>query len=1447
MRSKHKDSCGVGFVASYKGESSYKIVDLALKAVSNLTHRGATLADGRTGDGSGVLFQVPHRFFVKEAKKLSPDFSAEKVAVGTFFLYGAVDSALSLIESRVKEALGDAVIREVPVDPTQCGEIARRSMPKIFQVIAPAGGRVEEYLLRRRLEKELPALNPNNFVVTLSSVLVAYKGMLLAPDLKRFYLDLQNPEITSSLAIFHQRYSTNTNPEWRLAQPLRLIAHNGEINTITANRNFVRSLEPILSCKVLGEKIKDVLPLVEFSESDSASLDRVFELMVVSGIDPATAITVLIPPAYELLTNLTQEQRAFFEYASLLMKPWDGPAAIAFTDGVVIGGKLDRNGLRPARIVVTESGEVIFGSEVGMVEVPESEVVRFGRLMPGEVFTVNTETGEIKENDQILEEIASELSVEREVRRKLYRLKRLQRVEPQVDEERLGKELVKFCYSAEELEEVVEYMAEMAKEPVFSMGDDTPIPNLLDRPYLLFRHFKQRFAQVTNPPIDPIREKAVMSLKLRLGAKVNFLELSGKLRRRIEIDSPLLTPSEFEEVKKTSFLRVKEFKLEFKEEESLREGLRRLFESVKRAIEEEDVEIVILSDRDAEYPIPSLLAVSGLCAFLEREKLLHRVSLVVETGEARDTHQVAALVAFGASAVYPYLVFQYLKRSEIELNKPYEELESNYKEAVNAGLLKIMSKMGISVLSSYHRSHLFDVIGIGREVMEEFFPHTASPVGGIGLEEIEQVVRERVKLSRELNWPQPSGEYKFRPGGVHHSWSPKVVRGIFKASKSGNYDEFKEVVEAVSERPTYLRDLLKIESDREPIPLEQVEPVESIVKRLMVPGMSVGALSKVAHEVIAEAMNILGSKSCSGEGGEDPARYGTIRNSKIKQVASGRFGVTPAYLASAEEIEIKIAQGAKPGEGGHLPGHKVTPYIASLRYSVPGVALISPPPHHDIYSIEDLAQLIYDLKLANPKARVAVKLVSEVGVGTVACGVAKAKADLVQVSGASGGTGASPLSSIKGAGLPWEVGLAETQRELIENELREKVALRVDGGFKVGRDVVIAALMGAEEFGFGTAAMIAEGCVMDRDCHTNRCPVGIATQDERRIKKFRGAVETVVNYFRLVAEDVRRILASMGYRSLDEIIGRVDLLKENEELKSKFPLAKKLDLSYLTKTPVYKLKRKELPYNPVSSPLNERIVKDVLPYLEKGEKVFREYPIKNTDRSVGVSLAYHVVKLYGTEGLPTNLVHLRFRGTAGQSFGAFLPSGVLLEVVGEANDYVAKGLGGGGVVLRFPEEFNGDPTENVIAGNTILYGATGGALFAAGVVGERFAVRNSGAVAVVEGAGQHACEYMVRGIVLILGEVGKNLGAGMTGGTAFVLDPNLKEKINEDYVEIRRLNRQDLDVVTSLLMKHYKFTKSPTAAKVLENRALLESIRKVVPKGVKEIESAVSGYDKLPD
>ncbi len=1441
-----KDSCGVGFIANVNGEKSHDVLKKALKAVANLTHRGATLADGRTGDGSGVLFQIPQPFFQKEAKKLSPSFPEGPVAVGVVFLKDRVDESFKLIERECENfGIRNVVFRKVPINEKECGQIARKAMPEIYQFMIPSIDDVKLYILRRKLEKKLSEISRKNYVVSLSNRTIVYKGMLLAPDLPLFYSDLSNEEFKTAIALFHQRYSTNTNPEWRLAQPLRMLAHNGEINTITANRNYMQAVEPVLDSEIFGKFIDDIKPLVDFDESDSASLDRVFELMVLAGYSPEEAMSILIPPAYEML-NLEDEEKAFFTYQLLRMKPWDGPAAVAFTDGVVAGAKLDRNGLRPARYTVLEDGTVIFGSEVGIVETPFKEVKKEGRLQPGEIFVVDTAKKEIRYNEEILKFIAMEFDYQKEVRRKLFKIADFKTpiylAAPA--EEKLVKDLVRFGYSVEELEKLVEYMAEFGKEPVYSMGDDTPIPNLSNQPKLLFRYFKQRFAQVTNPPIDPIREKVVMSLKVRLGAKINFLEKFSPLSRRVELDSPVLTPSEFEALKNVKFMKIKEFKLSF--EDSLEKGLEELFESVKRAIEHENIDIVILSDREVEKPIPSLLAVAGLMNFLKEKKLLHKVSFVVESGEIRDTHQIATLIGYGAGAVYPYLVYEYLRSKEIELNKPFDKLVENYREAANKGLLKIFSKMGISLFTSYHLGQNFDIIGLSSEVVDRYFKNTFSPIGGATLKDIENDVLQRVKMAKELDKVPNLGELMYRPGGEKHGFSTPVVRAILKACRSGNFEEFLKMYDYYRDNPVYIRDALKIVSDREPIPLDEVEPAEEIIKRLFVPGMSVGALSKHAHETIAEGVNKIGAKSCSGEGGEHPERYGTIKNSKIKQVASGRFGVTPAYLASASEIEIKIAQGAKPGEGGHLPGKKVTPYIAELRHTVPGVALISPPPHHDIYSIEDLAQLIYDLKVANPNARVSVKLVSESGVGTVACGVAKAKADAVLISGGDGGTGASPMISIKNAGLPWEIGVPQTHRDLFENGLREKVILRVDGGLKNGRDVVVAALLGAEEFGFGTAAMIAEGCVYDRECHSNKCPVGIATQDEKLCHRFKATPEMVSNFFRFVAEDVRRLLAQMGYKSLSELIGRADLLKPNEDVIKRFPKAKNFDFSYITNIPKFERKVKE-PFEKVTSALNEKIVKDVVPFIESGKSVEREYEIKNTDRTIGTPLAFFISRKYGPKGAPPNLVRLTFKGVAGQSFGAFLPSGVSMTLIGKANDYVAKGLGGGIVVLRFPDDFKGHPHENVIAGNTILYGATAGAFFAAGRVGERFAVRNSGAVAVVEGAGQHACEYMVRGVAVILGQVGMNFGAGMTGGIAYVFDEQIDEKINKDYVVTAELTKKDTDLLKDLLGKHYKYTKSERAAQILTTPYLFSKFKKVYPIGAKEIEFVTLGVPGIPD
>ena len=1441
---KHKDSCGVGFIADINGYKSHKILSQALNAVSNLTHRGAVLADGRTGDGSGVLFQLPEEFFKNEVKKAGENFGDE-IAVGTFFIDNSkVDKSLKAVEKILKEENLPFLWREVPINSSECGEIARKSLPFIIQIITPFPGEIDLYILRRKIEKALREVSKNNYVLSFSNKLIVYKGMLLAPDLQKFYPDLSNELFKTAIAVFHQRYSTNTNPEWKLAQPLRMIAHNGEINTITANRNFIKIVEPIIKSSRFGNRIKEALPIINFDESDSASLDRVFELMVLSGYQPEEAISVLIPPAYEML-DLNDEERAFFLYHLLLMKPWDGPAAVAFTDGKVVGGKLDRNGLRPARYTITEDEIVVFGSEEGMIEIDESKVVSHNRLSPGEIVVVNTEFGTVETNKEVLKRIARQRDLRREIRRKLFKLSDFKTTieSSPANEDKLKKELIKFGYSKEDLEFIVDEMAEFGKEPVFSMGDDTPPPFISDAPFSLFRFFKQKFAQVTNPPIDPIRERVVMSLKIRLGGKVNFLEREGKLPRRIELESPLLTPGQFESLKNASFMKVETFKLEF--DENLETAIENLFKNVKEAIEKRNIDVVVLSDKDCKKSIPSLLAVSGLLNFLKEENLMHKISIVVETGEVKTTHEIAALIAFGASAVYPYLVFEYLKTRVIELNLPYETLIENYKKAVDNGLLKIMSKMGISLLSSYHLSQNFDIIGLSQEVVDKFFPHTFSPIGGMTLNDIEKEINRNYHMAETLEEIPESGSLRFKPEKEKHGFSPQIVRAILKSAKTGNFEEFEKIYDYFKENPIYIRDFFKIESDRQPIPIEEVEPIESIVKHLMVPGMSIGALSKEAHEVLAEAMNLLGAKSCSGEGGEDPQRYYTVKNSKIKQVASGRFGVTPSYLASAEEIEIKIAQGAKPGEGGHLPGKKVTKYIAQLRFSIPGVTLISPPPHHDIYSIEDLAQLIYDLKLANPKAKIAVKLVAESGVGTVAAGVAKAKADVIQISGSDGGTGASPITSIKGAGLPWEIGLPETHRTLVENGLRENVILRVDGGIKCGRDVIVAALLGAEEFGIGTAAMIAEGCVMDRECHTNRCPVGIATQDEEKIRRFKGKVENVINYFKLLAEDIRKHLAQLGYKSLKEITGKSEFLKADVEKIEKYSKASALDFTYITSPSLPFIRIKE-PYNPVSSPLNDRIVEDARPFIENGEPFRKTYIIKNIDRGIGIPLSYLINRHFGTNA-PKDLIKITFKGTAGQSFGAFLTNGISLYLNGVANDYVGKGMGGGLIVLNFPENFKGKHHENVIAGNTLLYGATGGMLFASGKVGERFAVRNSGAVAVVEGIGQHGCEYMVRGVVVVLGEVGTNFGAGMTGGVAYILDEKIEEKINRNYVRVKELSQKDIDFLKILISKHYRYTKSERAAEILENHFIFEKLRKVVPLNERVVEAVSIGDTGLPD
>ena len=1470
-----RDSCGVGFVCDINARASAQVVRWGIEAVKNLTHRGAIGGDGKTGDGAGVLTQIPRKFFEKVIKELGYTIShIDNLGVGVFFLYEDLEDKIET--EFIKEGLKIVGWRDVPVNTEAVGESALKVMPRIKQLFLDmAGVKVEErevklYLVRRRIEKRFG--EEKVYVPSLSSEVVVYKGMLVAPQLDRFYPDLQDPSYESAFCLFHQRYSTNTLPNWRLAQPLRLLAHNGEINTVQGNRNWMMALQSELEHEIFGRDTDLIKPLVSYEESDSASLDRVFELMCLVGFSPEHAINMLIPPAWEHVSELSDEVRAFLQYQSLLMKPWDGPAAIAFYHGQKIGAHLDRNGLRPARYVLTEDGVMVLGSEAGMVDLGDRKIREKGRLGPGDTILVDLSTGKIEKTEEILSRLSSHKPYKRWIEENLLRLKELTKGKsvgiPSEDPEMVRKQIA-FGWTEEEIKNVIQAMAQTGKEPTFSMGDDTPLPPLSERPQLLFRYFKQRFAQVTNPPIDPIRERLVMSLKMNLGYKRNFLRETPEHAKRLQIDSPILLDYELKAIEEQKEFKVVRIPICYPKERSYNivelqdmAGERRIselimdalyedvpindlmigIETLQRRVEEavgEGANIIILSDRYINrhrVAIPSLLAVSACVKHLAKKGLSTKVSFILETGEARDTHQIACLIGYGASAVYPYLAYETIKSlcDKGKLNMSYEEAVLNYKKALEDGILKIMSKMGISTLNSYHGAQVFDTVCLNKEVVDRFFTGTPVTLEADGIEEIELSVLARHDAAYEEESPKLSygGDMKFRKGGEFHAWSPHVVRALHKFLDTKDYKDYKEFSKlAESQHPTFIRHLLTYRKLGEPIPLEEVQPEEEILKRFVTGGMSLGALSPEAHEVIAEACNRLGMRSNSGEGGEDPKRYWTVKNSAIKQVASGRFGVTPTYLATAKDIEIKIAQGAKPGEGGQLPGHKVNEYIAKLRHSQPGVTLISPPPHHDIYSIEDLAQLIHDLKQANPEARVCVKLVSEHGVGTIAAGVAKAYADVVQISGAEGGTGASPYSSIKNAGNYWEIGLVETQRVLMENDLRDKIRVRVDGGMRTGKDVIIGALLGAEEFGFGTAAMIAEGCVMARACHLNTCPTGVATQDPKYRAKFKGKVENVMAYFKAVAREVREILAEMGARTLDEIVGRTDLIEVRTC--GEFPGSKRMKVEALIKSVPKGEKRRclvERNENPAPN-LNDEILKDVLPYIERGEPFEKEYPIRNVHRTVPTKLNYYIAVKYRDEGLPEDTIRLTFRGTAGQSFGAFNHRGLTLRLIGEANDYVGKGMWGGKIIL-VPEGVE-RTHENVIMGNTCLYGAIGGELYAAGRAGERFGVRNSGAIAVIEGAGHHLCEYMTGGIILSLGEVGYNVGGGMTGGHAYILDERdtLASRLNYSYVYARRLvGDEEVEELRSLIEKHLSYTGSPRAEEVLDNfDHFLGKFWKVIP------------------
>jgi glutamate synthase (ferredoxin) len=1449
------DACGVGFVARASGDRSAEIARLALQALARVAHRGAAATD-RSGDGAGLLTQIPAPLFYREAASRGlPLAPGQPFAVGSFFLpreHDALGRATAIIEEVLcREGLPVLGWRDVPVDLDVLGAGARASCPTIRQAIlaAPAGGRQDDtawerslYLARRTIERRIadagPGLEPF-FVCSLSCRTLVYKALLTGTQLAGFFPDLASSDYETALAIFHQRYSTNTTSSWPLAQPFRMLAHNGEINTLWGNRNAMLAREPALAGPPWGEAVDRLKPVIWSEGSDSASLDNALELLVRSGRDPVHALMMLVPEAHEGAVEMEPALRGFYEFHECLVEPWDGPAALAFSDGVFVGSALDRNGLRPCRYKITRDGLVVAGSESGLVDLNAGEVVESGRLGPGELLVVDTRRKAILRNGEAKREVARRRPYSRWAARGIRLLRPTAAVPdapPTPEPERVARQ-VAFGWSFEDLRYVLEPMGSAGQDPVWSMGDDTPIPPLARVPPGLYVYLRQRFAQVTNPAIDPLRETLVMSLRMHIGRRGSLLADRPAGLRLVRNEHPVLLTEEIAALRSGAGAQVVTLDATWSASagggpDALRNALDGLCRSADHAVRQ-GARIVILSDRGVDrerVPLPMLLAVGAVHQHLLEHGLRTRLGLIAEPGDAWDVHHFAALIGYGAEAVHPWLALE-----SVQAHVAEDDARIRFRAAAEAGLLKILSKMGISTLSSYCGAQIFEALGLGAEVIDRCFTGTVSTIGGIGFTEIAEDVLARHRAAYpEVAAAEPvlpdHGRVRYRRDGEDHGWSPQVVRAMQSAVAADTpqaYDAFRARVAA--RLPASPRDLLAFRAVP-PIPLDQVEPAEEIRRRFVSTAMSLGALSPEAHRTLAIGMNRMGARSNSGEGGEDPDTYAPLENgdradNRIKQVASGRFGVTTYYLMRADELEIKIAQGSKPGEGGQLPAHKVTALIARLRHSVPGVPLISPPPHHDIYSIEDLAQLIHDLKQVNPRARVGVKLVAEAGVGRVAAGVAKAYADYVLVSGHNGGTGASPLSSIKHAGSPWELGLAETQAILIENGLRHRIEVRVDGGLRTGRDVVIAALLGAESYGFGTAALVAIGCDMARQCHLNSCPTGIATQKPELRAKFGGTPEQVVAYFTWIAEDVRRLLAGLGCRSLDDAIGRAELLERVDH--PEVPRAQMLDLSVLLTDPLAEReepRRRTVQRNdrPGVESLDDEILGTLEPRLESGRPFAGVYDIGNHHLTVGARIAGRIAERRGNVGLPPGSIRLRFRGSAGQSFGAFALPGMHLELEGEANDYVGKGLTGGEIVIRpFREAAaagGGGTDQHVLVGNTALYGATAGTLFAAGRVGDRFAVRNSGATAVIEGAGAHCCEYMTGGVVVVLGPVGRNFAAGMSNGTAYVLDDaeTFSARCNTDMVAVRALEPSDEQVVLELLREHCAKTGSAKARVILD-------------------------------
>ena len=1485
------DACGIGFVVNIKGIPSHTIVRQALQTLINLTHRGGIGAEENTGDGAGILTQIPHSFFKKQCLQQGIALP-EQNEYGVAMIFMPVEDqqrkkCMTLFEKiTIEEGQQFLGWRHVPIDDSMLGPSAKSSMPCIMQAFIQRSSSIREhmeferklYVIRRRAEKLIrygensDFYNNSFYIASLSSRTIVYKGMLLAEQVDHFYKDLSDESYTSALALVHSRYSTNTFPSWERAHPNRYIIHNGEINTLRGNVNWMFARQSKFQSELFGDDLKKVLPVINSDGSDSAMFDNCLEFLSLAGRSLPHAMMMMIPEPWSKDHTMSEEKRAFYEYHSNLIEPWDGPAAIAFTDGTQVGAVLDRNGLRPARYYVTSDDMVILASEVGVLDIDPKKVVLKERLRPGKMLLIDTKEGRIISDEEIKHKYASEYPYKEWLKKYQVNLSHLPDYyhETEKDPEKILILQKAFGYTFEDLKTTILPMAKDGVEPIGSMGIDTPLAVLSDKPQLLYNYFKQLFAQVTNPPIDAIREEIVTGTEVFMGSEGNLLDHNPESCRQFKLDTFIMTNGQLEKIKNIDAEGFKSVVIPilYKASEGgkgLENALEELFKNADEAYKQ-GANILILSDKGVsrEYaPIPALLAVSALHHHLIRNCTRTQASIVLESGEPREVHHFACLLGYGVSAVNPYLVYSSiidLINAGFLTDITAHEAVKKYIKAVTKGVVKILSKMGISTIQSYQGAQIFEAVGLNKSLIDKYFTWTPSRIEGVGLEEIAKETGMRHFKAFDPRAPRSlpldsGGQFQWKKDGEYHMYNPETIHKLQVACRTGSYEVFKQYSKLINEQShqiSTLRGLLKFKSATSPIPIDEVESAESIVKRFKTGAMSYGSISQEAHECLAIAMNRIGGKSNTGEGGEDPARYipdenGDSRSSAIKQVASGRFGVTSQYLVNAKEIQIKMAQGAKPGEGGQLPGKKVYPWVARTRHSTPGVGLISPPPHHDIYSIEDLAQLIYDLKNANRHARISVKLVSEVGVGTIAAGVAKGRADVILISGYDGGTGASPRTSIKHAGLPWELGLAETHQTLVMNNLRDRVVLETDGKLMTGRDVAIAALLGAEEFGFATAPLVAMGCVMMRVCNLDTCPVGIATQNPELRKKFSGKPEHVINFMYFIAQELREIMAMLGIKTINEMVGRTDLL-EVDHSKTNWK-SKNIDLSSILHNPsvptgraIYCTQKQN---HGLEKTLDMRILLDICkPALEKAKKVKAELPVKNTDRAVGTILGSEISRKYGGQGLPDGTISLKFTGSAGQSFGAFVPKGMELILEGDANDYIGKGLSGGRIVVYPPKQCSFDPSNNVVVGNVAFYGATSGEAYICGAAGERFCVRNSGVKAVVEAVGDHGCEYMTGGIVVVLGPTGKNFAAGMSGGVAYVLDENNKFEYmcNTQMVGLEKINdMNEIESLKQMISNHFNFTGSSKARTILDNWHEYESrFIKVMPHDYKRMLQAMN-------